>query len=118
MIRRPPRSTRTYSLFPYTTRFRSRPLSLTAAMQWKKNASPMTDDEILAEFRAADALLYGHFLLSSGRHSQYYLQCARVLMDPETAGSPAVALAGKPPRALRHPVDPLSPEARRVGKAV
>ena len=41
----------------------------------------MTDDEILAEFRAADALLQGHFLLSSGRHSEYYLQCARVLMD-------------------------------------
>ena len=29
----------------------------------------MLDEEVLAEFRAADALLEGHFLLSSGRHS-------------------------------------------------
>lgn len=65
----------------------------------------MTDDEILAEFRAADALLHGHFLLSSGRHSEYYLQCARVLMDTERAGRLAVALAGKLPRELRHAID-------------
>ena len=64
----------------------------------------MTDDEILAEFRAADALLHGHFLLSSGRHSEYYLQCARVLMDTERAGRLAVALAGKLPRELRHAI--------------
>ena len=42
----------------------------------------MTDDDVLAEFRAADALLEGHFILSSGRRSSRYLQCARVLMDP------------------------------------
>ena len=41
----------------------------------------MTDDEILSEFRAADALLEGHFILSSGLRSGKYLQCARVLMD-------------------------------------
>lgn len=65
----------------------------------------MTDDEILAEFRAADALLQGHFLLSSGRHSEYYLQCARVLMDTERAGRLAVALAAKLPRDLRQSID-------------
>jgi orotate phosphoribosyltransferase len=65
----------------------------------------MTDDEILAEFRAADALLQGHFLLSSGRHSEYYLQCARVLMDTERAGRLAVALATKLPRELRQAID-------------
>lgn len=65
----------------------------------------MTDDDILAEFRAADALLQGHFLLSSGRHSEYYLQCARVLMDTERAGRLAVALAGKLPRELRQAID-------------
>ena len=65
----------------------------------------MTDDDILAEFRAADALLQGHFLLSSGRHSKYYLQCARVLMDTERAGRLAVALAGKLPRDLRQAID-------------
>ncbi|WP_257543759.1 orotate phosphoribosyltransferase [Sphingopyxis sp. DBS4] len=65
----------------------------------------MTDDEILAEFRAADALLQGHFLLSSGRHSEYYLQCARVLMDTERAGRLAAALAAKLPRDLRQAID-------------
>ncbi len=45
----------------------------------------MNEDEVLAEFRASQALLEGHFLLSSGRHSAHYLQCARVLMNPERA---------------------------------
>lgn len=52
----------------------------------------MTEDEILAEFRAADALLEGHFILSSGLHSSRYLQCARVLMDPARASRLASAL--------------------------
>src|SRR3546814_5702059 len=65
----------------------------------------MTDDEILAEFRAAAALLQGHFRLSSGRQSEYYRQCARVLMDTERAGRLAAALAAKLPRDLRQTID-------------
>lgn len=42
-------------------------------------------EAVLTEFRAAGALLEGHFILSSGRHSPVYLQCARVLMDPKRA---------------------------------
>lgn len=61
----------------------------------------MTEDEVLAEFRASHALLEGHFVLSSGRHSAFYLQCARVLMNPERAGRLALALAHKLPRELR-----------------
>lgn len=61
----------------------------------------MTEDEVLAEFRASHALLEGHFLLSSGRHSAFYLQCARVLMNPERAGRLALALTHKLPRELR-----------------
>lgn len=45
----------------------------------------MTQEEVLAEFRAAEALLEGHFVLSSGLHSAAYLQCARVLMDASRA---------------------------------
>ena len=41
----------------------------------------MTRDAVLAEFRAAGALLEGHFILSSGLRSPNYLQCARVMMD-------------------------------------
>ena len=61
----------------------------------------MQDDDVLAEFRASKALLEGHFLLSSGRHSAHYLQCARVLMDPQRAGKLAAALAARIPRAVR-----------------
>lgn len=61
----------------------------------------MTDDEILAEFRAADALLEGHFILSSGLRSPRYLQCARVLMDPARGARLAEALAAKFPAELR-----------------
>jgi orotate phosphoribosyltransferase len=45
----------------------------------------MTDDDLLGLFREREALLEGHFVLSSGLHSQRYLQCARVLMDPPLA---------------------------------
>ncbi|MEA3229170.1 MAG: orotate phosphoribosyltransferase [Campylobacterota bacterium] len=41
----------------------------------------------------ADALLEGHFKLSSGNHSQFYLQSAKVLEDPQTAKLLAQALA-------------------------
>jgi orotate phosphoribosyltransferase len=57
----------------------------------------MTEDEILAEFRSAQALLEGHFVLSSGLHSPRYLQCARVLMDPARAGRLAEALVATLP---------------------
>ena len=61
----------------------------------------MTDDEILDEFRAAGALLEGHFILSSGLRSPRYLQCARVLMDPARAERLAKALAAKLPDDVR-----------------
>jgi len=70
----------------------------------------MSDDEILGEFRAAGALLEGHFILSSGLRSPKYLQCARVLMDPARAERQAKALAAKLPDELRSSIDAvLSP---------
>ena len=65
----------------------------------------MTDDDILHEFRNSEALLEGHFLLSSGRHSAHYLQCARVLMNAERGGNLARALAQKIPREIRSEID-------------
>ena len=55
----------------------------------------MNQDYVLDEFRAAGALLEGHFILSSGLHSSRYLQCARVLMDARRAGRLCAALADK-----------------------
>jgi orotate phosphoribosyltransferase len=49
--------------------------------------------DLLAIFKERGALLEGHFLLSSGLHSPGYLQCARVLMDPDLATRLGKALA-------------------------
>ncbi|WP_265587648.1 orotate phosphoribosyltransferase [Sphingomicrobium arenosum] len=65
----------------------------------------MTQEEVLAEFRSADALLEGHFILSSGKRSAAYLQCARVLMEPARAARLAEALAAKIPAELRDSID-------------
>ncbi|MDQ3074978.1 MAG: orotate phosphoribosyltransferase [Pseudomonadota bacterium] len=65
----------------------------------------MTEDEILAEFRAAEALLEGHFILSSGLRSPRYLQCARVLMDPARAARLAEALADRLGAELRASIE-------------
>ncbi|QTD55310.1 orotate phosphoribosyltransferase [Parasphingorhabdus cellanae] len=65
----------------------------------------MTETEILEEFRASDALLEGHFILSSGRHSARYLQCARVLMDPARAARLTNALVAKMPPDIRDAID-------------
>jgi orotate phosphoribosyltransferase len=64
----------------------------------------MTDADILAEFRAAQALLEGHFILSSGLRSARYLQCARVLMYPARAGRLCAALVAKLPATVRDSV--------------
>ena len=65
----------------------------------------MTDEEVLKEFRDADALLEGHFILSSGLRSPRYLQCARVLMDPARAERIARALAEKISADIRSRID-------------
>ena len=64
----------------------------------------MTDDDVLAEFRAADALLEGHFILSSGLRSSRYLQCARVLMDPARGARLAAALVARLPAEVKREV--------------
>ena len=55
----------------------------------------LTQEQVLDEFRAAGALLEGHFILSSGLHSPRYLQCARVLMDAARADRLCSTLAAK-----------------------
>ncbi len=40
---------------------------------------------VIKEFEEAKAILKGHFILSSGLHSDTYMQCARALMDPARA---------------------------------
>ena len=55
----------------------------------------MTEKEILTLFEKSGAFLKGHFKLSSGLHSEGYLQCALVLQDPEAAAKLSKELAKK-----------------------
>ncbi|MBM3635679.1 MAG: orotate phosphoribosyltransferase [Alphaproteobacteria bacterium] len=55
----------------------------------------MTEDEVLAEFRAAGALLEGHFILSSGLRSPVFLQKMFVFQDPKRTEHLCRALAKK-----------------------
>lgn len=55
----------------------------------------LKEQEILQEFAAAKAILKGHFILSSGLHSDTYMQCARVLMEPKRAERLCAELAKK-----------------------
>ena len=55
----------------------------------------LTADQVLDEFRASDALLEGHFILSSGRHSPIFLQKMRVFQYPDRTERICRALAEK-----------------------
>jgi len=60
-----------------------------------QDAAPLSLEDVLNEFKAAEALLEGHFILSSGRHSRTYLEKNKVFMDPVRTGRLAHALAQK-----------------------
>lgn len=63
--------------------------------------------DLLALFKERGAVLDGHFLLSSGLHSPRYVQCARVLMDPDLATRLGAELA----RALEGVLEGVKPGA-------
>lgn len=42
----------------------------------------LTNEEILQAFQKTGGILKGHFLLTSGRHSDTYMQCAKLFVDP------------------------------------
>jgi len=55
----------------------------------------MTEPEILAALEEAHAVLSGHFRLTSGRHSDRYVQCARVLEHPQLVNRLARAMMAR-----------------------
>ena len=55
----------------------------------------MTQDEVIKMFKQSEALLEGHFRLTSGLHSDRYLQCALVLQNPRQAEVLGAALAAR-----------------------
>jgi len=52
-------------------------------------------ENVLALLRESGAMLEGHFLLSSGQHSNRYFQCARLLQYPDKAQAALSGVAGK-----------------------
>ena len=67
--------------------------------------SGLSHERVLDEFRAAGALLEGHFILSSGLHSSRYLQCARVLMDAKRAARLCESLAKSVRETIKGEID-------------
>ncbi len=61
--------------------------------QLTKENSTNSMNQILEHFRETDALLDGHFILSSGLHSPKYLQCALALQYPSDAAKFGKAIA-------------------------
>ncbi len=55
----------------------------------------MTKDEILSILKEAGVLLEGHFLLTSGRHSNKYLQCAKIFQNSKYSEALCGELAKK-----------------------
>lgn len=53
----------------------------------------LSQEEVLNIFKESGALLEGHFLLTSGKHSRQYMQCAKVLQYPQHGGRLGEALA-------------------------
>lgn len=57
--------------------------------------SDMTEPEVLSALEDAHAILAGHFRLTSGRHSDRYVQCARILEDPALVTRLAQAISAR-----------------------
>ena len=55
----------------------------------------LTEKQTKKIFLDTKALLQGHFILSSGLHSEYYLQCAKLLMHPKQSELICKSLAQK-----------------------
>ncbi|NCU45370.1 MAG: hypothetical protein EBX22_03200 [Candidatus Fonsibacter ubiquis] len=55
----------------------------------------LTEKQTKKIFLDTKALLQGHFILSSGLHSEYYLQCAKLLMHPKYSESVCKSLSKK-----------------------
>ena len=84
-------ATKTGSFFLFTPVFYQSFLSVTIEIM----------SDAIAILKDCGALLEGHFLLSSGRHSDTYFQCARLLQYPEKAAAVLAPLAEQIKGAVR-----------------
>lgn len=71
----------------------------------------MTSDEILKMLDETQAIKHGHFVLTSGRHSDTYVQCARVLESPVTTLKLAHEALDRVPQEVRDQIDMVASPA-------
>lgn len=67
--------------------------------------APLTQDELLDTFEKTGAIQHGHFVLTSGRHSDTYVQCARVMTSPRLTVALAEQVLKKVPRDVLEQID-------------
>lgn len=60
----------------------------------------LNDDQILEALKRSEAIRHGHFILTSGRHSDTYVQCARILEDPALTTQLAETAVSRLPEGL------------------
>jgi orotate phosphoribosyltransferase len=60
----------------------------------------LTDAQIIEALEKSDAIRHGHFVLTSGRHSDTYVQCARILEDPKLTTELAQTAVARLPKNL------------------
>ena len=65
----------------------------------------MQKEEIVKIFEDAGAILHGHFVLTSGRHAQTYIQCQRVMENPELTYKLAKEAISRLPKSLIDSID-------------
>lgn len=61
----------------------------------EQNFNVINQEEVMEIFEKAGVMKKGHFRLTSGRHSERYLQCAQLLQYPQYTAIACEALAGK-----------------------
>src|SRR3546814_16535657 len=86
MIRRPPRSTRTDALFPYTTLFRSVSLGQTVIKSNARKVRRLADGKVIAGFAGATADAFTLFERLEAKLEQYPAQLTRACVDLATDG--------------------------------
>ena len=64
----------------------------------------MTPEQVLSEFKKTGALLEGHFILSSGLHSDTYLQKSLLFTDARRTAKVIKALAAKVRAEIKQPI--------------
>ncbi len=65
----------------------------------------MDSDEILKILETVEAIQYGHFILSSGKRSSTYCQCAKIFIDPKIGSKICNLLAKRIKDQINHNID-------------